>query len=118
MDLVVLRLSRALSFTVPYYVENGNWSISNNLRESGWENPVRDQAPDHVVSDAEQFRRLGHRHPITVLVRRPVGVNVAHMPHGSNTMCRFRSCLGPSECPSDIATLRCPGQTIGLPRCG
>jgi hypothetical protein len=39
------------------------------------------QAPDHVAADPKMFCGFPQRQPFTIFLRRPIGVNVAHLTH-------------------------------------
>ncbi|SEF11414.1 Transposase [Burkholderia sp. WP9] len=54
---------------------------------AGRQNLIPDQASNHVAAHAEQAGSLRHRQPFAVFLRRPVGMNVAHAPHGADTVC-------------------------------
>jgi hypothetical protein len=43
------------------------WGIRHHLL--GRQNPVVDQAPNHMIGDVKHFRRLGHRQPVPILLR-------------------------------------------------
>ncbi len=53
----------------------------------GGQNPVLDRPADRMTGDAEQFFGFEHRQPFTILLRRPIGVNVMHAPYGTDTVC-------------------------------
>ncbi|MGC3525888.1 IS66 family transposase [Pseudomonas aeruginosa] len=62
------------------------WGVGYDLLR--WQNPIVDQAPDHVTGGAKLLCRLGHRQPLAVLLRRPIGMNVAHSSYGADSVCR------------------------------
>jgi len=47
-----------------------------------------DQSPDHMAAGPEIFCGFRQRQPFTILLRRPVGVNVAHATHRRDTFRR------------------------------
>ena len=53
--------------------------VGHNLL--GGQNPILDQPADRVTGDAEQFCGFEHRQPFTILLRRPIGVDVPYAPY-------------------------------------
>jgi transposase len=47
-----------------------------------------DEAPNRMVGHARDLRRLGHRQPLAILFRRPIGMDAAHTPNGSDAVRR------------------------------
>lgn len=82
---IFARQSRRNSVAVQIACTNLPWGVGHDLLR--WQNPIVDKTPDHVMSDAEQFRRVRHRQPLSILIRRLVGSNVAHLPYRSDTVC-------------------------------
>lgn len=82
---IFARQSRRNSVAVQIACTNLPWGVGHDLLR--WQNPIVDKTPDHVMSDADQFRRVRHRQPLSILIRRLVGSNVAHLPYRSDTVC-------------------------------
>ena len=67
------------------------WSVGYDL--VGMQNPLVDQAPDEVSSNANQFGGFRHREPLAILLGGTIGMDTMLAPHSTYALCVPRHTL-------------------------